>query len=625
MGLQNQQKMAKKLCCIVVLAVALCGLSSIQSMAQKHSFALGDSVFLLDGKPLQIISGEMHYVRIPDAYWKDRLHKAKAMGLNTVAVYCMWNMHEPEPGKWVFSGNEDVARFVKLAEQEGLWVILRPGPYVCAEWEFGGYPWWLLKDKDIKVRSRDPRFMKAARGYLMALGKQLAPLQVTHGGPILMVQVENEYGSFGNDTAYERQIAHDLGDAGFNVPMFTADGDWLFKNAVLPGILPAANGEGDPAKLKKLVNEFHGGKGPYFVAELYPGWLDHWGEKFVTVSADKVVKETKRLLDAGVSINFYMWHGGTNFGFMSGANYNKKRPIQPDITSYDYDAPLSEAGDPTEKYRALRKLIMQYLPASSRAKVPPVPAAPHFIGIPEIALKTSAALFSNLPKPVHATHPLTMEQLNQGYGYVLYRHMLSGGGTALLRIDSLRDYAEIFINGKRVGILNRMLDQDSLEITAPAGSRLDILVENLGRINYGHEMVYNRKGIIGDVTFGGKTLSGWDMYSLPFKNVKGIHFASGAQQKEVPVIYKGTFRLKSAGDTFLDMREWGKGIVLVNGHNLGRYWNIGPQQTLYLPGCWLKKGTNTIVIFEQLGEGHASVSAIDHPILDELHQSITTH
>lgn len=608
----------KKAPFFLFLIVSLFFLAGHPAAAQQHTFALGDSVFLLDGKPFQIISGELHYVRIPEAYWKDRLHKARAMGLNTVAVYCMWNMHEPEPGKWVFKGNEDVARFVKLAAEEGLWVILRPGPYVCAEWEFGGYPWWLLKDKDIQVRSRDPRFMKASREYLMQLGKQLAPLQITNGGPIIMVQVENEYGSFGNDTTYERQIAHDVRDAGFTVPFFTADGDWLFKNAALPGILPGANGEGDPVKLKKLVNEFHDGKGPYFVPELYPGWLDHWGHPFVKVAADRVVKETKGLLDAGVSINFYMWHGGTNFGFMNGANYTNKEPIQPDITSYDYDAPLSEAGVPTEKYMALRKLIMNYLPADERAKVPPVPAAPHFISIPDISLKQNASLFNNLPKAIHNTNPLNMEALDQGYGYVLYRTTLQNGGNGLLSIDGLRDYAEVFINGKSVGILNRMHQKYSMEINAPANARLDILVENLGRINYGHEMVNNLKGITGDIKLNDKTLTGWDMFSLPLKNTKGIHFTKNNEPLNAPSFYKGNFKLLQTGDTFLDMSEWGKGIVFVNGHNLGRYWNIGPQQTLYLPGCWLKKGKNEIVIFEQSGKVQSSVSAIDHPILDQL-------
>jgi beta-galactosidase len=603
----------KLLFAFVLLMGAACGLRS--ASAQSHSFALGDSVFLLDGRPFQIISGEMHYVRIPEAYWADRLHKARAMGLNTVAVYCMWNMHEPRPGKWVFTGNEDVAHFVRLAAKEGLWVILRPGPYVCAEWEFGGYPWWLLKDTAIRVRSRDPRFMKAARAYLDKLGRQLAPLQVTHGGPILMVQVENEYGSFGSDTTYERQIAHDLRDAGFDVPLFTADGDWLFKNAALPGILPGANGETDPARLKKLVDEYHGGKGPYFVPELYPGWLDHWGERFVRVPVDKVMRETRGLLDAGVSLNFYMFHGGTNFGFMNGANYTAKEPVEPDITSYDYDAPLSEAGVPTEKYKALRRLILAHLTDSERALVPPVPPAPHFITIPAIPMTESAPLLDNLPRPVHGPSPLSMEALGQGYGYVLYRHVL-GRGKGLLKINGLRDYAVVLVNGKRAGILNRMYRTDSLQLDAPAGATLDILVENLGRINYGREMVRNRKGIIGSVTLDGAGLKGWDMYGLPFRDVKAFRFHE-KKPGSAPVVCRGTFTLGRTGDTFLDMRGWGKGIVFVNGHNLGRYWNKGPQQTLYLPGCWLRRGKNTIVVFEQLQPAD-SVSAIDHPILGQL-------
>ncbi len=609
----------RKVLYTIATAVVVALLCPAQSVAQQpHTFALGDSVFLLDGKPFQIISGELHYCRIPEPYWKDRLHKAKAMGLNAVGVYCMWNVHEPEPGKWDFTGREDVRHFIELAQQEGLYVILRPGPYVCAEWEFGGFPWWLMKDKDIKVRTDDPAFMQAAKDYLMHLGEQVADLQISNGGPIIMVQVENEYGSFGKDTAYERQIAHYVKEAGFTVPFFTADGagPGYFKNSVLPGILPGANGSPSPKALKKLVNDFNGGKGPYFIPEFYPGWLDHWGEKFQRVPTDRIIGKIKSLLDAGVSINFYMWHGGTNFAFMNGANYNGKQPIQPDITSYDYDAPLSEAGVPTEKYQALRKLILNYLPEGT--DVPAVPAPPEFIRINDIRLSQSAALFSNLPKAVRSEQPLSMEDLDQGYGYVLYRTTLAQGGTGTLHIDGLRDYAQVFINGKPAGTLNRMYDEKDLEINAPAGARLDILVENLGRINYGRELMHNRKGIIGSVAFNGNTLKNWRMYSLPFKDTKGIAFKKNTGKITGPVVYKGTFTLQETGDTFLDMRTWGKGIVFVNGHNLGRYWQIGPQQTLYLPGCWLHKGKNTLVVFEQLKNGKQAISAIAHPILDEL-------
>lgn len=611
-----------RILCAVLVGILL----SSEARGQRHSFQLGDSVFLLDQKPFQILSGELHYTRIPEDYWKDRLHKAKAMGLNTVAVYCMWNAHEPQPGHWVFSGNEDVARFVKLAQQQGLWVILRPGPYVCAEWEFGGYPWWLLNEKGLVVRSREPHFMARARAYLLALGKRLAPLQITHGGPILMVQVENEYGSYGTDTLYERQIAHDLRDAGFNVPFYTADGDWLFKNAALPGILPAANGEGDPVRLKHLVNQYHGGKGPYFVSELYPGWLDHWGEPFQQVATAKVVAETRRLLDAGVSINFYMWHGGTNFGFMNGANYNKTRPIQPDITSYDYDAPLSEAGVPTEKYKALRQLLAHYQQPGT--KLPPVPAPPAFISIDSIPLSRASDLWELLDGPlVSATtrdkDPLAMETLGQGYGYTLYRTTLEKSGKGLLKIGGLRDYARIFMDGRYLGTLNRMYHIDSLEVSGHQGARLDILVENLGRINYGAELPLGHKGITGEVTFRGRVLHQWIMYSLPFKTVDKLSLGPNTQGTAgtgtgTPTVYQGSFRLEKTADTFLDMRRWGKGVVFVNGHNLGRFWRIGPQQTLYVPGCWLRAGTNQITVWDMAGGTHTRISSLDHPILDQL-------
>lgn len=597
---------------LAALALVLWALPGVA----QHQFALGDQDFLLDNKPVQLIAGEMHYARIPYQYWKDRLHKAKAMGLNTVAVYCFWNMHEPEKGKFVFTGNEDVARFVKLAQEEGLWVILRPGPYVCAEWEFGGYPWWLLKEKDMQVRSQDPRFLAACNAYLQQLGKQLAPLQVTKGGPILMVQVENEYGSFGKDTAYEGKIEQMIRQAGFDVPLFTADGDWLFQNAALPGVLPGANGETNVEKLKELVNKYHDGKGPYFIPEYYPGWLDHWGENFQKVGTEHVAKQVDDILKTGVSINFYMFHGGTNFGFMNGANYSKEHPIQPDITSYDYDAPLSEAGVCTDKYLALRQVIMKYLPAGT--KLPPVPENPVFIQVPAFHLDEVAPLFDNLPKAVSNATPLNMEALNQGYGLVLYRTTLAQAADGLLKINGLRDYALVFINGKRIGILDRRLNQDSLQIQAAANDRLDILVENMGRINYGHELVNNLKGITGDVELDGQALTGWKMYSLPFQDIKGVRFKKDLPAGNGPVLRKGSFTLTKAGDTFVDMRAWGKGFVWVNGHNLGRYWQIGPQQTLYLPGCWLNKGRNEIVVLEELDPQQSEIGMLDHPILDEL-------
>jgi beta-galactosidase len=584
---------------------------------QPHQFRLADTVFLLDGKPFQIISGELHYERIPRPYWRSRLHMAKVMGLNTITTYCFWNVHEPRPGKFYFSGNADVAAFIRMAQQEGLWVILRPGPYVCAEWEFGGYPWWLLKEKDLRVRSGDPRFMSRAKSYLDALGLQLAPLQVTRGGPILMVQVENEYGSYGKDKSYETGIENLITHAGFDVPLFTADGDWAFKDAALPGVLPGANGETDIATLKRLVNQYHGGKGPYFIPEYYPGWLDHWGEAFEKVPADTVATQVSRLLSSGVSFNFYMFHGGTNFGFMNGANYTRQTPIQPDITSYDYDAPLSESGDATEKFRAIRQVIGESLPAGTR--LPDMPAEPVHIQVPYFRMRQGAGLFENLPAPVTNEWPLNMEALDQGYGYVLYRTQLPPHSSSQLKIGGLRDYALVFIDGKRIGVLNRMKDEDSLELPAQGSSRLDILVENLGRINYGAGLPDNHKGITGTVEMGGHPLKGWKMYRFPLTHPETFRFSPGYRgPADLPVIRKGSFYLGKPGDTFLDMRGWGKGAAWINGHPLGRYWNIGPQQTLYLPGCWLVHGVNTLLVFEELDGARDSIRTQAAPVLDQL-------
>ncbi|MHB1920879.1 MAG: glycoside hydrolase family 35 protein [Chitinophagaceae bacterium] len=589
--------------------------SGVHGQGKAPHFALGDSTFLLDGRPFQIISGELHYSRIPRAYWKDRLIKAKAMGLNCISIYCFWNVQEPEKGRFDFTGRQDVARFVKLAQQEGLWVILRPGPYVCAEWDFGGFPWWLLKNPAIRVRSRDPRFLSAARTYLDSLGKQLAPLQITHGGPILMVQLENEYGSFGEDKTYLRDLKHMLRGAGFNVPLFAADGSWAVHHTFLPGVLPGCNGETSAQNLKDTVNKYHDGKGPYFIPEYYPGWLDHWGEKFVRVQDSTLIPNIDHLLGSGVSLNFYMFHGGTNFGFMNGANINQQG-LEPSITSYDYDAPLSEAGVITPKYLALRQVILRHLPKGT--KLPPVPAQPVFQSLPDIHLNLEAGLMDNLPQPVQSTSILSMEDLNQGYGYLIYQTRIPKACRGILKLDRLRDYAIIFLNGKRVGVLDRRMRQDSLEISAAAGSSLDIFVENLGRINFGKQILDNRKGITHQVLLAGQSLKNWKIYSLPFQHFGAIHFHPFNQVNRPPVILKGNFMLNNTSDSFLDMRGWGKGAAWINGHALGRYWYIGPQQTLYVPGPWLKKGKNELIIFEELHSPHPIISGIDHPILDQV-------
>ncbi|HEY5406137.1 MAG TPA: glycoside hydrolase family 35 protein [Ginsengibacter sp.] len=595
---------------------------------QKHSFEIKDGSFFYDGQPIQIHSGEMHFARVPKEYWRQRLQMIKAMGLNTVATYVFWNYQETSPGVWDFKkGNKNIRDFIKTAQEVGLMVILRPGPYACAEWEFGGYPWWLVKEKSLVIRSYNKPFLDSCKTYINKLAEQVKDLQVNHGGPIIMVQAENEFGSYvaqrkdislEDHKAYSAAIKQELVEAGFDVPLFTSDGSWLFNGGTIAGALPTANGEDNIETLKKVVDEYHDGKGPYMVAEFYPGWLDHWAEPFQKVSIEKVVEQSEKYLKAGVSFSFYMIHGGTNFGFTSGANYNEEHNIQPDITSYDYDAPISEAGWETPKYKALRQLFEKYV----SYKIPDVPAPIPVIEIPSIKLNKAVDLFELTKKitPVESDMPETFESLNQGYGYVLYSKKIEKPIKGKLQINGLRDYAIVYVNGKKIATLNRVFNNYSCDINLPLNATLDILVENMGRINYGAEIVHNLKGIISPVMIDSSPVEGnWKMYRLPMAAEPDLQSFKNNYFKSHPVIYNGSFSLIKTGDTFLDMRSWGKGIVFVNGHNLGRYWHAGPQQTLYLPGCWLHKGKNTITIFEQENdEHHDEISSIGKPILDEL-------
>ena len=583
----------------------------------QHTFALSDSAFLLDGKPFQMISGEMHYPRVPREAWRARMKMAKAMGLNTIGTYVFWNLHEPQKGKFDFSGNNDVAEFVKIAQEEGLWVILRPSPYVCAEWEFGGYPYWLQNEKGLIVRSKESKYLAEYEKYIKEVGKRLAPLQINHGGNILMVQIENEYGSYGSDKEYLVINQKLFKEAGFDGLLYTCDPADDVAKGHLPGLLPAVNGIDNPAKVKQLVQQNHDGKGPYYIAEWYPAWFDWWGTAHHTVPAEKYTGKLDAVLGAGISINMYMFHGGTTRGFMNGANYKGYTPYEPQISSYDYDAPLDEAGNATPKFMAFREVIQKHLPAGQH--LPEVPAAKSTISIPEIKLTQETPVTSLLTKGVKNSTPLTFEDLNQDYGFVWYHTTLNGGKSGILKLKDLRDYAIIMVNGQRQAVLDRRLNQDSIQLTLPKGQvKLDILVENLGRINFGKYLLENKKGITEKVLFDGKEVRDWQMYSLPFDNVKQITYSTKAADHHSPVVKKGTFELKTVGDTYIDMTRWGKGVVWVNGHNLGRYWSIGPQQTLYVPVEWLKKGANEVVVLELLKPEQSNLTAIDKPVLNKL-------
>ena len=598
---------------------------------EKRTFEIKDGHFYVNGKVTPILSGEMHYPRIPHQYWRHRLRMMRAMGLNTVATYVFWNLHETEPGKWDFEGDKNLAEYIRIAGEEGLMVILRPGPYVCAEWEFGGYPWWLQNIPGMEIRRDNPEFLKRTKLYIDKLYEQVGDLQVSKGGPIIMVQAENEFGSYvaqrkdiplEEHRRYNAKIKRQLADAGFNVPLFTSDGSWLFEGGSTPGALPTANGESNVENLKKVVNEYHGGVGPYMVAEFYPGWLMHWAEPFPDINDSGIARQTETYLQNDVSFNFYMVHGGTNFGFTSGANYDKKHDIQPDLTSYDYDAPISEAGWATPKYYKLRELLTQY--ADSGQVIPDVPAAYPLIEIPAFTVGEVAPLFDNLPAPQASKEIKPMEQFDQGWGTILYRTTLPAvkEGTTLL-IDEVHDWAQVFADGKLLGRLDRRRGENTVVLPAlAAGTRLDILVEAMGRVNF-DVAIHDRKGITDKVELisdtGRQELEDWQVYSFPvdYAFVQDKKYAAG-DKLDGPAYYRTTFELDEVGDVFLDMQTWGKGMVWVNGKAMGRFWEIGPQQTLFMPGCWLKKGKNEIIILDLLGPEKAVVEGRKEPILDML-------
>ncbi len=579
------------------LVVSLVVATTASASQTRHSFAFGQQEFLLDGKPFQIIGGEIHPARVPREYWQHRIRMAKAMGCNTIAAYIFWNYHESEPGVFDFeTDNRDLREFFRLVQEEGMWALLRPGPYVCAEWEFGGIPPYLLREPDIKVRCMDPRYMGAVKRYLKRLAAEIRPMLCTQGGPILMVQIENEYGSYGNDKNYLEALRKIWLDNKVDVPFFTGDGP-------TPYMLDAGSIEGAAIGLDSGSNEgafaqatLKNPKVPSFSSETYPGWLTHWGESWARPGVEGLLKEVQYLLESRKSFNFYVIHGGTNFGFTAGANSGGKG-YEPDLTSYDYDAPINEQGRPTEKYFALRELISKHV-----GKLPDVPEPIPAMEVPDVAMTTFTSVWGNLPKPVFSVQPKPFEAYEQDYGFILYKTKLIGHKSGKLTITDLHDYATVFLNGAYVGSVDRRegqmgIDLPKSDVKDPV---LEILVEGMGRINFAQHMI-DRKGITDRVTLNGMTLMNWDVYNLPFderyiQKLKG----SPVDAARRGTFFRGAFTLDTVADTFLDMSNYRKGIVWVNGHNLGRYWEIGPQTRLYCPAPWLKKGENTIVVFDLL-------------------------
>ncbi|QJD79706.1 glycoside hydrolase family 35 protein [Spirosoma rhododendri] len=578
------------------LLLIFSSINPVQAQRSQHMFALGKTDFLLDGKPFQLISGEMHPARIPRAYWQHRIRMAKAMGCNTIAAYVFWNYHESKPGVFDFkTDNHDIVEFIRLVQQEGMWVLLRPGPYVCAEWDFGGLPPYLLKTADLKVRCLDPTYMAAAERYIKKLATLVKPLQVSNGGPILMVQVENEYGSYANDRDYMQRIHQLWLDNGIKTPFYTADGPAVpnLTAGSLPGVAVGLDPGASQADFDRSGRVNPGV--PVFSSETYPGWLTHWGEKWARPDTAGLLKEVRFLLDTKKSFNLYVIHGGTNFGFTAGANGFKPTEYQADVTSYDYDAPINEQGQPTPKYHALRQLIGQHV-GTLPAIPDPIPA----MDVPAITLRPFATIWDNLPKPITVAQPKPMEMFDQNSGFILYRTKIVGYSPGTLTITEPHDYALVYLDGKYIGPVYRDGGKWSIDLPKTANNEpvLDILVEGMGRINFAQYMI-DRKGITDRVSLGSMTLMNWQVFPLPFERSYISQLKPGQPNTDQPgQFFTGQFSLDTVADTYFDLSGYKKGVVYVNGHNLGRYWEIGPQKRLYCPATWLKKGANEIVVFD---------------------------
>ena len=633
---------------LLTLALAL---STCVAWAQKGTFEAGKGTFLLNGKPFIVKAAEVHYPRIPRPYWEHRIQMCKALGMNAVCIYIFWNIHEQQEGQFDFTGNSDVAEFCRLAQKNGLYVIVRPGPYVCAEWEMGGLPWWLLKKKDIKLRERDPYFMERVKIFEQKVGEQLKPLTIQNGGPIIMIQVENEYGSYGTDKPYVSEIRDCLRSIyGNEMALFQCDWSSNFEQNGLDDLVwtmnfgTGANIDQQFRRLGQLRPD-----APKMCSEFWSGWFDKWGARHETRPAKDMVDGMDEMLSKGISFSLYMTHGGTSFGHWAGAN---SPGFAPDVTSYDYDAPINEYGHATPKFWELRKMMEKY---NDGKKMPNVPKAPMpIITVPKFELKEFSSIFngsdSELKMPIRKEGGLmTFEEMDMGWGSMLYTTTMPEIPAQSIINADFHDFAQIFINGKYIGKIDRVKNEKSLTLPpVKKGDELEILVEAMGRINFGRA-IKDFKGIVGEVVITAEVEGiettwkpqNWVKVGLPDSYEKAadafVHNNDYTKADEGQRLgkkpqwnvdgldlvskrgyYRGFFNLSKVGDTFLNFETWGKGQVYVNGHALGRIWSIGPQQTLYVPGCWLKKGKNEIIVLDVVGPKEAVVWGQAEPELNKL-------
>lgn len=584
--------------------------------------------FYMDSKPFDIYSGAMHYFRTVPEYWEDRLTKLKAAGFNTVETYVCWNLHEKKPGEFDFSGILDIEKYLEIAQKVGLYAIVRPGPYICAEWDFGGLPAWLLKDKNMQIRCMYPDYLKCVERFYKELLPRLVPHLESHGGNIIAMQVENEYGSYGNDKDYLRYVEKLTRDCGIDCLLFTSDGNTnnMISGGSLPDIYKVLNFGSRSRTAFNVLKGFEN-DGPNMCGEFWCGWFDHWRDKHHTRNSLEIVNEIKGFIDNGASFNMYMFHGGTNFGFTAGANHNQGHGYEPTVTSYDYCAMLTEWGDYTPAYHAVRKLLCE----KQGIEPPELPESPKLQSIGRVELTEAASLFENLDnigEKHHVPVPEGMEYFGQNFGLIYYETTLKGKYNASpMYVKNVHDFADVYFDGEKKTSIDRTLytvegkttlkdvifkkkkgESSPFLMPALSGERkIGVLVDTMGRVNYGENML-DRKGI-SDIYLGIQRLMNYDVWTLPLDNLDKLKYSSNVK-KEEPVFLKGSFKTDSKADCFVHLDGFNRGCVYINGFNLGRFWKVGPQKSLYLPGTLLKD-ENEIIVFNIGGYSKPTVSITD--------------